>query len=292
MKKFETDRIVNFNLETKLFKHSIPIVSVKPLNETQDTCVFIFNSGLGGTNTLSLYMNYFAFDNNYFVSYEKMGHGNNLNKPQQYKGKFLKELDCVVEWVKKELPNKKIYLLGESWGCAINLLYLKKYYGKIAGVINWNMPTRIKPPKSLSFKAAWSSAWKEVFTFLFNTELVLPLNENMHKDLTTDPLLLRAIAMFPKARRSSRLAIAVWRYMLPSYLFLLRNGKKEKYKYLYIQSGQDALMTKKHIKKIEAKSDANHFIKLPNGYHILSMDPNYSDQLYKLILEFVGQKKN
>ncbi|MCQ3914936.1 MAG: hypothetical protein MJ201_04205 [Mycoplasmoidaceae bacterium] len=71
------------------------------------------------------------------------------------------------------------------------------------------MPTQIKPPKNLKFKAGFVSGCKEVVTFLTNIELRLPLNESMHENLTRDRILLRAISMFPEARRSSRLAIAV-----------------------------------------------------------------------------------
>lgn len=291
MKKFEAERITTINLNTNVFKHPIPIVCVKPLHEDESSCVFIYNCGLGGTNALSLYMNNFAFDTNYFITYEKMNHGDNHNKPSQYKKPFLKELDCVVNWVKQNYPNKKIYLLGESWGCAINFLYLKKYTNKISGVINWNMPTKVKPPKNLTFKAAWASAWRELATFITNMELKLPLNDEANKDLTTDPILLRAINIYSHARRSSRLALAVWRYMWPSYRFLLKNSRNDKYNFLYIQSGEDALMTKKHIDKIMANADDHHFLKLDKGYHIMSMEPNEADKLYTEVLKFV-QKKN
>lgn len=291
MKKFEPERITYQNLETKVFKEPIPLMIVKPLKEDKNTCVFIFNPGLGATNTLSGYMNSFAFDNNYFVTYEKMAHGGNKNKPSQFKKPFLKELDCVVTWVMNNYPDKRIYLLGESWGCAINLLYLKKYRNKISGVINWNMPTQIKPPKNLKFKAGFVSGCKEVVTFLTNIELRLPLNESMHENLTRDGILLRAISMFPEARRSSRLAIAVWRYMLPSYRFLLKYSKDPNYNFIYIQSGQDALMTKRHIDKVRARADAKHYWEIPTGYHILSMEQEESVKLYNKILEFVGQKK-
>ena len=291
MKKFEADRVKQINLDTQVFKCPIPIVCVKPLYEDANTCVFIFNCGLGGTNALNLYMNSFAFDTNYFVTYEKMGHGENHNKPSQFKKPFLKELDCVVNWVRQNLPNKPIYLLGESWGCAVNLLYLKKHTNKISGVINWNMPTKVKPPKNLTFKAAWASAWREIVTFFTNKELELPINEEANKDLTTDPILLRAMNIYSHAKRSSRLAIAVWRYMWPSYRFLLKHSKDPKYNFIYIQSGEDALMTKKHIDKIMQRADDQHFVKLEKGYHIMSMEPIESEKLYTEALKFV-QKKN
>ncbi|MCQ3914937.1 MAG: hypothetical protein MJ201_04210 [Mycoplasmoidaceae bacterium] len=47
--------------------------------------------------------------------------------------------------------------------------------------------------------------------------------------------------------------------MLPSYRFLLKYSKDPNYNFIYIQSGQDALMTQRHIEKVRAKSDAKHF---------------------------------
>ncbi|MCQ3915277.1 MAG: hypothetical protein MJ195_00545 [Mycoplasmoidaceae bacterium] len=78
--------------------------------------------------------------------------------------------------------------------------------------------------------------------------------------------------------------------MRPSYKFLLRNASNPKYNFLYIQSGQDALMCEKHIKNIEAGADSIHYLKIPTGYHILTMEPEESKILYKAIEDFINKK--
>lgn len=286
MNKFEQERIHNVSLNVKTFKHPIPVVYADPKSVNDQTRVLIYVGGLGSTNSFNLYMNSCVYDNNYFVTYDKIGHGDNKNKPSQFKSKFLKELDAVVDWATKQF-GKKIYLLGESWGCAINFLYLKKHREKIAGVLNWNMPTKPVDPEKKTFKQMYSVAWRHIVTFLFNINFKLPPVQTSHAPLSRNQLLLRARAMMGVDNSSTRLTLAVWRYMKPSYRFLKKNASNPLYKFLYIQSGQDALATWKHIEKIEKQADSFHYYKMPTGYHILSMEPEESKDLYNKILEFI-----
>ncbi|XQP55421.1 MAG: alpha/beta fold hydrolase [Mycoplasmoidaceae bacterium] len=290
MNRFEQERINHYDLTSREFKFPIPIVYIKPLTENENTCVFIFCCGLGGTNSFNVYMNNPIYNTNYFVMYDKMGHGDNKNKPSQYKKPYLIELDKIVDWAKQQFPNKKIYLLGESWGCAINFLYYKKYENKIDGVINWNMPTKPISPVKKTLWQNWQFGWRELITILTNVNLQLPLEQSHHELLSRNRLLVRAMSMQPSTRNNTRLTLAVWRYMRPSYKFLFRNASNAKYNFLYIQSGEDVLMCEKHIKNIEASADSIHYLKIPTGYHILTMEPEESKILYKAIEDFINKK--
>ncbi len=290
MNKFENERLCHVNLDTKIFKNPIPIIYAKPKALTDKANVFIFVGGLGSTNSFNIYMNNSLYDTNYFVTYDKMAHGDNKNKATQYKAKYLKELDCVVDWAKNEFGNRPIYLLGESWGCAINFLYQKKNWQKIAGVINWNMPTKPIDPEKKTFGQMFAIAWREFATFLFNVTCYLPPVQESHEKISRNPFLIRLRAMMPKTRSNTKLTLVVWRYMFPSYLFLKKNVNNPKYNFLYIQSGQDALADWKAIAKIEKNADNNHYLKLPTGYHILSMEPVEQHDLYKAIENFTNKK--
>lgn len=287
MNKFEQERIYKVNLDTTKFKHPIPIVWISPKIKQDDSCVFIFDCGLGGTNSFNVYMNNPVYDHHYFVMYDKMSHGENKNKASQFKKKYLTELDLVVDWAKQQFPNKKIFLLGESWGCAVNFIYYQKYTNKISGVINWNMPTKPISPVKKTFKENFQYAWKEIFTFITNIDLTLIQSTKQNECLTRNQLLVRAMALRATERSSTRLTLAVWRYMRPSYKFLLKNCANPKYNFLYVQSGQDALMTKKHIDDIEKRADASHYLKIPTGYHILTMEQDESIILYNAVQEFI-----
>ncbi|MCQ2956659.1 MAG: hypothetical protein MJ233_02140 [Mycoplasmoidaceae bacterium] len=114
MRKFEQERIKTFGLASKNFTHEIPVVCVEPKHLTDESVIFIFNGGIGNSIPSCLYMDNIAYDNNYFVTYEKAGHNDNKNKPSQFKKMYLTELDDVVDWTKQQFPTRKIYLLGES----------------------------------------------------------------------------------------------------------------------------------------------------------------------------------
>lgn len=285
MNRFEAERLHRVELSANKFKHPIPIVYATPKTTDENTCVFIYVGGLGSTNSFNIYMNSFAFDTNYFVTYDKLAHGENQNKATQYKNKFIKELDAVVDWANNQF-HKKVFLLGESWGCAINFLYQKKHKEKIAGVINWNMPTKPIDPEKKTFKQMYSIAWRHIVTFLFNITCHLPPVQKSHAALSRNQLLVRARAMMPATRSNTKLTLAVWRYMWPSHQFLKKNVNNPEYNFLYVQSGQDALADWKSIARIEKNADSNHYYKMPTGYHILSMEPEESKDLYKIILEF------
>lgn len=291
MNKFPDERIKLFDLTTEIFKSPIPVLCIKPKNESNNSVVFIFNSGIGQTNSLNLYMNNPFFDDHYFISYEKMGHGKNQNKPSQFKGKYIKELDSVIDWTKKQFPNKRIFLLGESWGSAINFLYIEKNSQKINGVINWNMPTKIINTQKKSFKRVWVSAWKEIATILFNANLILPLEPNHRDPLTQNEMLKRVSIMThsDNASSNSRLTLSVWRYFRVSKRFLIKNCKKDNFKFIYIQTLEDALINHKLIDKLKNISNGNHLIIMEKGYHILSLEPVESNLLFDIIKKYISK---
>lgn len=290
MNKFPIERTEKFNLVSNKFKNSIPVVCVNPEKVDPQTSIFIFNCGLGGTNSFNIYMNNPFYNSHYFIMYDKMGHGENSNPISQFKKKYLYELNEVVDWAKKKFPNLKIYLLGESWGSAINFLYQQKNSSKINGVINWNMPTAPVSPVKKTAWQNWQFAWREILTLITNINLFLPLEQSNHELLSSNKLLVRAIGMQPTTRNSTRTTLAVWRFMRPAYKFLIRNGNNTNYDFLYVQSGQDALMCKKHISNIERVISKNHYLKIPTGYHILSMEPAESQILYDAIRDFINKK--
>lgn len=287
MLKFEKNRVSLHNLKTKKFKHPIPIACVKPLKESKQTVIFIFNSGIGSSIPTCLYMNNSIYDNHYFIAYEKAGHNDNKNKPSQFKKLYLNELDEVVAWTKKHLPGKQIYLLGESWGTAINFLYYKKNKNRVKGTIGWNMPFGIVNPEKKTAKQMYSIIWRELVTLLFNAECHLPLVQTSQDKFSRDPLFRRLLSFVPPSKTNTRINLSVWRYMRPSFNFIKKYGKDNNYNFLYIQSGQDVMADWKKIFKLEKSTDKNHFIRLKTGYHVLSMEPKESIVLYDYIQKFI-----
>ncbi|XQP55691.1 MAG: alpha/beta fold hydrolase [Mycoplasmoidaceae bacterium] len=291
MLKFAQNRINLYEIKSKEFKHSIPAVIVNPKNISDDSVVFIFNGGIGNSIPSCLYMDNIAYDNHYFVTYEKAGHNENRNKPSQFKKFYLKELDEVVRWTKTQLPNRRIYLLGESWGTAINFVYYKNNKNKVNGTVGWNMPFTIANPDKKSAKELYSIAWRELLTLLFNVECHIPPVQKGQEQFSRDPLFARLLHIVPPSKTNTKINLAVWRYMRPSFKFICKYGRHSLYNFMYVQSGQDVMSNAKKVRKISKKADSKHFTMFPTGYHVLSMEPKESIDLYKLVLKFIEENK-
>lgn len=287
MLKFENERVTTTKIESVNFRHYIPVVYVKPKQEVKESVVFIFNGGIGSSIPSCLYMNSFLYDNHYFVTYEKAGHNENKNKPSQFKEFYLNELDEVVNWVKKQYPEKKIFLLGESWGTAINFVYYKKYGKKIDGTIGWNMPFAITNPERKTAKQMYSIVWREIVTFLFNVECHLPVVQTSQDKFSRDPLFRRLLKLVPPSKTNTKINLSVWRFMKPAYNFVKKQGTNKNMKFLYVQSGEDIMANWKKVKKIEQYVDKEHYVKFPTGYHVLSMEPKESILLFNKIIDFI-----
>jgi predicted alpha/beta-fold hydrolase len=134
MKKFEESRTHEELLQTKKYKYPIPIITFDPLVSNEQTSVFIFLTGLGGTFPFFKILNHSFFDNQYLVCYEKMAHGANKNYARRLPHCFVDELSYVVDHVKQQYPDKKIYLLGESWGTAFGIMYYEKHKHMVDGM--------------------------------------------------------------------------------------------------------------------------------------------------------------
>ncbi|AYN04246.1 alpha/beta hydrolase [Flavobacterium sp. 140616W15] len=81
-----------------------------------------------------------VFEKDYLMVYfDQRGSG----KSDEWKDKtmltteqFVKDLDLVVDYIKNKYPNKKINLLGSSWGGTLGFLYLIKHQEKINSFIS------------------------------------------------------------------------------------------------------------------------------------------------------------
>lgn len=287
MKKFEDPRIKTFEIKTKHFKYPIPIAIISPKNNINNANIIIYNSGLLGTISGSMLLNHDFYDNYYFVCYDKMFHGNNKNKPSQYKNKYLIELDDVVDYVKNLFPNRQIYLFGESWGAGINLLYYKKIgLNKINNVIVWNMPTKWNSPEKYSFKTMFEIACKMLLSFLLKIPFILPNFQSNFSKITRNQMLIRIKEMSIASKNHSFSCLACWRY-IRIFKKLILKCNNHHYWFLYIQSGQDVMAKTKTINLFKQKLSTNHFNFIPTGYHILSLEPYETNLIYKIIEKYL-----
>lgn len=294
MNKFKQNQTFYVKLQTKKFVNPIPIVYCVPEIIDRNTVVYIFNCGLGSTNAWNLYMNCPLFQRNYFVIYEKQGHGLNHNKPSQYLKKYIYELDVIIQWTKKFFPQYQIFLLGESWGGSINCLYYKKYHhlfsqNHIKGVFVWNIPNKPIDVSNKSLRQIIKIGWRLIFTLLFNFSFMDPSPTFIQDKLSQNALLIRAQRMAPLSRQNTRLLLAVWRSLKKSWSFLMKNINNGDI--FYLQSGQDAMADWKKINKLKKIATIESFKFIPTGYHILSFEPNEATILYETIATFTKTRQ-
>jgi hypothetical protein len=85
-----------------------------------------------------------------------------------------------------------------------------------------------------------------------------------------------------------RLYLASWWSFKPAWRFLNKNLGNNKYNMFYIQSGEDFMVQKKYFKKFEEKWSYTNRIKyFEKGYHILSMEEPWNEQLYNFIAQHI-----
>jgi hypothetical protein len=77
------NRCVEEMVKINPYKYPVPILYVKPTSLTENTKIIIFLGGLDATNAQIRLMNYSIFDNNYLLSYERMGSVENYNNAKR-----------------------------------------------------------------------------------------------------------------------------------------------------------------------------------------------------------------
>ncbi|MCD0474166.1 alpha/beta fold hydrolase [Flavobacterium sp. EDS] len=96
----------------------------------------------GGPGAFSVDHEFFRniFEKDYLVVYfDQRGGGKSdecKDKSMLTTDQFVKDLDQVVDYIKEKYPNKKINLLGTSWGGTYGFLYLIKHQDKINSFIS------------------------------------------------------------------------------------------------------------------------------------------------------------
>ncbi len=279
MKMFDSKRIEEFLFEVNNDKFPFTKISPKNNIEKCDKLV-IFLSGLNGNSNFIKYFSNDCFDDVFLISYDPRAQANNKLKPSQKFKKYLSDLDKIINKYLEENQNiKEIYLIGESWGSCLAFLYNKYYPNKVKGTLGWNMPYEIV-----------DTSKKEDNNFMLKLKVVVTLltwidteeKSILTEEMTNNAALRRLIINSRRLKLSNKVIIASWRSFKKSWKYFLKN--KDNQNFLYIQSKDDILKSKKIFKKIKSK---NNIIFLEEGTHLLSFDINVSNQLFSLIKKFI-----
>jgi hypothetical protein len=134
MQPFSKERTSYINIKSPRFKYEIPCIYFNPLKITSHTVAFIFVGGKAMTFSYVKHINNSFFDNHYLISFEGSEYGHNKNKTSRSVKSFLNEIDTIVNFVRAKFPTLKIFLLGESLGAAMSMVYYAKYMNKVNGL--------------------------------------------------------------------------------------------------------------------------------------------------------------
>jgi hypothetical protein len=81
-----------------------------------------------------------------------------------------------------------------------------------------------------------------------------------------------------------RLYLASWWSFKPAWRFLNKNIGNDKYNIFYIQSGEDFMAEQKYFNKFQQKWITTGRVQyFDKGFHVLSMEEPWNEQLYKFI---------
>lgn len=284
-KKYDDSRIIEWKIDTG--HGQIPIFCVKPINKNKNTKkLVLFIQGLNGNGSTIYYWNYPAFDNAYLVSFDARAQAGNDLKPSRFYKRFIRDIDLVIKNLKEKLSVNEIYLMGESWGSALALLYKKYNPNVVNNLITWNMPYKAVDVSKGNESNVIKRNLLMLSTCLFsiNTYDDAPFI----KELTNNKLLLRTIQVLRNNRLSNKVIIASWLSFKPAWKFLIKHKNEfKKLNITYIQSLQDIMREPKVVNKLIA-DDKNVYI-FEQGYHILTFDDNVNDKLFQLIGEIVNK---
>lgn len=282
--KFNEDRILEWSIDEKTGK--IPIFCVKPLKENANTKkAVLFVTGLNGNGSTVYYWNYPTFDDAYLVSYDGRGQATNTCKPSRFYKTYVKDINTIVESIKTKLNVEEVYLMGESCGSSLALLYNKYFPNKVSGIIIWNMPYKIKNISKGKKEHPIKRNLCTVLTFLFSIDTY---DETPFvAELTNNKLLLRTIKVLRNNRLSNKVIISSWRAFKPSWRYLFKHlNELQKMNITYIQSKEDIMQDLKIVDKL-INQNKNIYI-FEKGYHILTFDDNVNDKLFEMITEIIS----
>lgn len=268
--------------------YNLDLFIVNPLIQKEDNIVCLFINGLNGDSVMVNYFNYPVFDNKYLITYNNRQHGNNNYKATRNYKVIMNDIKLIIQNIKTLYPNKKIYLIGESWGATLSIHSYYKNINNIDGIFIWNMPRKIinlnQENKTNEYEKKSVLISKLFASFLLNINTysytIFP------EILTNNPTLKRLISLKAKKETNNKNSIVVWLSLKPAWKKFFKILKDiNGYNIFYVQSDEDALQDKKVLIKLKNRFpeliDKNlFFIK---GTHLLSFDNTEAINLFEIM---------
>ena len=205
-----------------------------------------------------------------FASYavELRGYGETKDLPRGHVDSlnlYYRDIHHLADFIRKENPGKKIFVMGESLGGLIAFMMASHYAGDFAGIIG------ISPYFKSNLKIPWLDYPRVFLSLLYNPrrQFHIPFDAPM---LTSDPELQKKIDSDP---RELRLATSGLLFMiLVEQLRSRRLAKSIEIPTLFLLAGKDLLVDPKESRAVfgRLKSREKKLIEYPEMLHALSIE--------------------
>jgi alpha-beta hydrolase superfamily lysophospholipase len=194
----------------------------------------------------------------------------------------------TLGWIQKNYPGKKIYFLGDSWGCLCAMYYVSGSTENISGVI------LASPPVRLIVTKRWFKPCLRLIGEVIKNLLHLRINGEIGPPFPLD-LASRDARFFEKLRTdkytnfkmTTRYGIfALWLLSRAKYY-----GARVKTPILLLQGEADMLVDQRGARRLFQIIPATdkRLVMIPNAQHTLYYDPE-TPYVIKTILEWLSQR--
>lgn len=269
-----------FNLQVNGLNEPVPCIFLKALKQDVDSIV-IFNHGLNGSKDSLNFLKH-HLNNAHLIGFDARACAKNKNEGTSHYNEFALDLKKIIDTLKQDLSYLNVdryYLIGESFGAAVCLLFYKKYQDDINGVFIWNMPRKIidvtGTKKIQQLKLGLSIMWSLITNLPTYSNAPAPIDK-----LSNNRTLFLATKLTKQhIKDDNRNIIAAWLGNYKAWRVLLskkfiNNAKKD---IIYISSKTDPLRDNKACLELDAalnKHNSNHIFHydLNSGTHILFFD--------------------
>lgn len=261
--------------------YNIELLIKYPKKKSDKVCLFV--NGLNADKIIINHLDNDCFKDKYLVTFNHRQWDDNIQKSTKNPKTYIKDIYKIVSFLKREYHDKKIYLLGESWGCALSIIFMYKYPNLIEKGIVWNMPYGLQKIDNKNEKNKFVMRIKMLTTFFLNIET--KSFSFFPEELTNNKVLARSIRIRNISKKTSnKVIIASWKSLRKAWKILNKNINKMDL--IYIQGMKDILISNKKINYLK-----NHYqdlidkkiFLLSEGTHILTMDDIESNNLFEII---------
>lgn len=278
-------------INAQIFKHPTPIGLFLPEQYNDQTPIILFIPGLHSTinNCKLLLLNDF-YQDKILCSYDRLKEGMNKNRATRNTNKYVKELHGVVMTLKHQYPNNKIYLLAESIGTSISLMFCYKYPNLVEHILCYNMPNKIIDTAHYSLPIKLLFGLEMIPVILFGITTYHHHPKDAIEQLTSNAIVIRMRKLnAPKRENNKNSWVSYLLFSRAWKTFKKMQKSKINYPYTYIQSGNDTMCYRPYFKKFMDKYQNDKIICWDHGMHMISLEPEV-DELYKIFTNIIYKK--